>query len=208
MKYDPERHHRRSIRLQDWDYAGEGAYFVTICTHERLCLFGEAVDGEIRLNEYGQIARACWEEIPLHFSHAQSDVFVVMPNHVHGIIILATPVGARHAVPLQGHAVPLQWHAVPLQNAVPLHGQNGGFGKPVPGSIPTIIRSFKSAVTKRVNALRDVPGVPVWQRNYYEHIIRNERELTRISEYIMGNPANWETDDNNPDFARPQGCRR
>jgi putative transposase len=192
MNYDPERHHRRSIRLLGWDYASAGAYFVTICTRERLCLFGEVVDGRMQMNEYGQIAWVCWEEIPLHFPQAELDAFVVMPNHVHGIIILATPVGARHAVPLQNG----------------ISGKPERFGKPVPGSIPTIIRSFKSAVTKRINALRDAPAAPVWQRNYYEHIIRNERELGHIREYILSNPANWGTDENNPDLPSPQGVRK
>jgi putative transposase len=180
MKYDPERHHRRSIRLSGWDYTSAGAYFVTICTHERSRLFGKVVDGQMQMNEYGQIVWACWKEIPLHFPHVELDAFVVMPNHVHGIIILA-PVGARHKV-----GAP---HAVPPP-----------FGKPVPGSIPTILRSFKSAVTKRINALREVPGAPVWQSNYYEHIIRYEREWGHIREYILNNPARWETNENNPDF--------
>jgi REP element-mobilizing transposase RayT len=97
MRFDPEKHHRRSIRLKGYDYRRQGAYFVTICTHDRLCLFGEVVGGEMRLNEYGRIALGCWKEIPLHFPQAELDAFVVMPNHVHGIIVLT--VGARHAVP-------------------------------------------------------------------------------------------------------------
>ena len=186
MRYDPEQHHRRSIRLPGWDCAGAGVCFVTICTHGRACLFGEVVDGETRLSEYGQIVWACWVEIPAHFPHAEMDAFVVMPNHVHGIIMLVeqTGVGARHAVP--------------LQNGTPPRMER--FGNPVPGSIPTVIRSFKSAVTKRINALRDAPGAPVWQRNYYEHIVRDEEELGHIRECILGNPADWATDENNPDI--------
>ena len=181
MRFDPERHHRRSIRLKGYDYSQPGTYFITICAHDRACLFGEVVDGEMRLNEYGHIVRRCWEEIPLHFPHAELDTFVVMPNHVHGIVILT--VGARHDVGAR--------HAVPLP-----HTEQ--FGKPVPGSIPTIVRSFKSATTRHINALRGTPGAPVWQRNYYEHIVRNEESLNRIREYILTNPIRWAMDWENP----------
>jgi REP element-mobilizing transposase RayT len=187
MRFDPERHHRRSIRLKGYDYSQPGAYFITICTQDRACLFGEVVDGEIRLNEYGHIAWRCWAEIPLHFPHAELDAFVVMPNHVHGIVILT--VGARHDVVGARHAVP-------LQNGV--FGKMEQFGKPVPGSIPTIVRSFKSASTRHINALRGTPGAPVWQRNYYEHIVRNEESLNRIREYIVTNPMRWALDHENP----------
>jgi putative transposase len=180
MRFDPEKHHRRSIRLKGYDYRRQGAYFVTICTHDRLCLFGEVVGGEMRLNEYGRIALGCWKEIPLHFPQAELDAFVVMPNHVHGIIVLT--VGARHAVPLQNG----------------ISEKTEQFGKPVAGSIPTIIRSFKSATTRHINALRGTPGSPVWQRNYYEHIIRNEESLNRIREYIKTNPLRWAMDSENP----------
>ena len=183
MPFDPERHHRRSIRWKGYDYTHPGAYFITICTRDRACLFGEVVDGEMRLNEYGRIARRCWEEIPLHFPHAELDAFVVMPNHVHGIVILT--VGARHNIGAQ--------HAVPL-----LPGKTEQFGKPVPGSIPTIVRSFKSATTRHINVLRGTPRAPVWQRNYYEHIIRNEESLNRLREYIITNSMRWATDNEKP----------
>jgi len=176
VRYDPERHHRRSIRLKGYDYTQLGAYFVTIVTRDRTCLFGEIAEGAVRLNQMGHIVRECWLAIPDHFPHAMLDEFVVMPNHVHGIIVLngTENVGARHAVPL------------PEQ-----------FGKPIPGSIPTIIRSFKSAVTKRINDHRGTPGVPVWQRNYYEHIIRNEDDLEAIRRYIACNPLRWHLDREN-----------
>ncbi|RMF23817.1 MAG: transposase, partial [Bacteroidetes bacterium] len=138
------RYHRRSIRLKGYDYTQPGAYFITICTHRRAPLFGRVVDGAMVLNEYGEAAQACWDEIPTHFPHVELDAYVVMPNHIHGILWI-TDVGARHAVPQQ--------HAVP-QHAVPPHGPIEQFGKPVPGSIPTIVRSFKSAVTRRINILR------------------------------------------------------
>ena len=98
--YDPLRHHRHSIRLKGYDYTRPGAYFVTICTHERICLFGDVVNGKMELNEYGDIAQECWLAIPEHFANARLDAFVIMPNHVHGIIILTeSSVGATHASP-------------------------------------------------------------------------------------------------------------
>jgi len=92
-RYDPNRHHRRSIRLKNYDYSQAGAYFVTICTHGHIHLFGEVVDGEMRLNPFGEIVQAVWFDLPQHYGHVQLDAFVVMPNHVHGIIVLtADPV--------------------------------------------------------------------------------------------------------------------
>lgn len=177
MRYDPEKHHRRSIRLKGYDYTRVGAYFVTIVTKNRVCLFGEMVNGEMVANEYGVIVRECWLAIPDHFPHAALDEFIVMPNHVHGIVVLneTTTVGARHAVPLHN----------------PTSQQREQFGKPVAGSIATIVRSFKSAATKRINEHRGTPGAPVWQRNYFEHIIRSEDSLNRIRKYIADNPARW-----------------
>ena len=171
-------HRHRSIRLKGYDYAQAGAYFVTICTHSQGCLLGEIVDGEIVLGSYGKFAKACFEGIPQHFAHAEVDAFVVMPNHLHGIIFVAngTEVGAQHAAPLRKEASP----------------------RPTPGSLSTIVRSFKSASTKRINELRGAPGTPVWQRNYYEHVIRNERELDKIREYIATNPLRWTLDGENP----------
>jgi putative transposase len=193
MSYDPNKHHRRSIRLPGFDYRSEAAYFITIVVHDRQCLLGDIASGEMRLNRYGAIANECWQAIPNHFANVELDAHVVMPNHVHGIIIIAgdivrpTPiVGARHAVPL--HAVPL--HAVPL-HAVPLPSE---FGNPIPGSLATIIRSYKSAVTKRINEIHPGPKSTTWQRNYYEHVIRTEAERHRIRQYIIFNPAHWDDD--------------
>jgi len=183
MTYNPQKHHRRSIRLKGYDYTQPGAYFVTLVTHDRACLFGEIVDGEMRLNEYGEIARAEWLQTAVVRPYVvlHPDELVVMPNHVHGIIWIVddvdTVVGAR-------------------RRRAPTTTEQ--FGKPVPGSIPTIIRSFKSATAKRINALRRTPGMPVWQRNYYEHIIRGETSLQRIRAYIAANPQQWALDGENP----------
>ena len=134
-------------------------------------------------------------EIPLHFHNVTLDEMVVMPNHLHGTIII-TNVGAGHALPLH---------------------QNRRFGWVPAKSLHTIIGSYKSTVTKRINKMRNTPGFPVWQRNYYEHIVRNDDELARICEYIINNPLRWHLDRKNPqrigedefDYwleGRPAGC--
>jgi len=156
-----------------------GAYFVTICTRERECLFGHVVYGEMRLNDAGEIARRCWEDIPDHFPLAELDAFVIMPNHVHGIIV----------VPGKGTAC----RALTSEQ----------FGKPAVGSVPTIVRSYKSSVTRHMNLLRGTTGTPLWLRNYYEHIVRSEAELMAIREYITSNPARWDEDENNPALINP-----
>src|SRR4051794_35992580 len=104
MPYDPEKHHRHSIRLRGWDYTSPAAYFVTPCVHNRECIFGNVENGEMRLNDLGQMVAECWVQIPLHFPHVKLDAYIIMPNHVHGIIQIAkraacNSVGARHAVP-------------------------------------------------------------------------------------------------------------
>ena len=194
------RNHRRSIRLQDWDYTAAGAYFITICTQGHALLFGDVVGDTVRLNECGDTVWACWNQIPNHFPQAEMDACVVMPNHVHGIIVMTarTPdmavgtqyVGAQHAAPL---------HIAP--GSAPLPRRPGV----QPGSLGAIVRSFKSATTQRINARRGVPGAPMWQRNYYEHIIRNDQSLQRIREYIKNNPARWAEDPENPDTVIPPG---
>ncbi|WP_457654477.1 transposase [Rhodocaloribacter sp.] len=215
MPYDPSKHHRRSIRLKGYDYRKEGAYFVTICVEGHVCRFGTIQSGRMRLSAEGRVARDCWLALPDHFDRAVLDAFVVMPNHVHGIVFLMGPpptcapsrtddtrtfggrnaddtrtnVGARHAVPLPGIPRP-PW---PPSNAVPAPGVER-FGRPVPGSLPTLVRSYKSAVTKRINAMTGTPGARLWQRNYYEHVIRTDDALRRIRWYIAQNPARWRQD--------------
>jgi REP element-mobilizing transposase RayT len=175
-------HHRRSIRLKGYDYTRAGAYFVTICTKDRACLFGDVSDGVTRLNQMGHIVRQCWLAIPDHFPHVLLDEFVVMPNHVHGIIVIMAThiVGATHASPLQNDDTPTRPRG------------------PQPRSVASIVGSFKSAATKRINEHRGTPGAPVWQRDYFEHIIRNDESLNRIREYILNNPLQWALDRENP----------
>jgi putative transposase len=169
MNFDPQIHHRRSIRLKGYDYTLSGAYFITLVTWQREELFGNIVNAEMCLSEYGKIALEEWlktAEIRLNIC-INRDEFVVMPNHIHGIIWIK---------------------AKEVKKACEQ------FGKPVQGSIPTIIRAYKSAVTYRANALRDSRGNPIWQRNYYEHIIRDEPDFYRIWNYIDHNPQRWKED--------------
>ena len=174
MRYNPDKHRRRSIRLRDYNYAQAGAYFVTICSRDRGFLFGEIMDGEMRLNVYGQLVLECWDDLVNHYRHIELDAFVVMPNHVHGIIILNPPVGAGF-------------------KPAPTHGESA----PIHG-LPEIVRGFKTFSSRRINQLRETAGQPVWQRSYYEHIIRNESELDRTRQYILDNPAKWQEDSENP----------
>ena len=179
-KYDPQKHHRRSIRLKDYDYSQSGAYFVTICLHnEKQHLFGEIADGEMQLSSYGRIIQECWDAIPMHFPTVELDAFVIMPNHLHGIILIVND-GTTHASP-----VPNTRHS----NTRP-HG-------PKRGSLDAIVGSFKSAASKHINRLRDSPGAKIWHRNYYETVMRHERMLNARRQYIESNPANWEFDEHN-----------
>jgi putative transposase len=184
VPFIPDKHHRRSTRLNGWDYTSPGAYFVTLCVHERVQLFGKIVDGKMRLNELGQYVQEYWCEIPAHFAHAQLDEYVIMPNHLHGIIHLrdasAMFVGANNHSPLQKQQT--------SQQTFPKCGTSRTIG--------SIIRGFKIGVTKCV---RDkTSGAVVWQRNYYDHISRDEKELFRFRQYIRRNPANWDSDEQNP----------
>ncbi len=188
MKYDPGQRHRRSIRLHGYDYTQAGACFITVCTHNRECLFGDVVDGEMRLNEIGLIVQDEWMKTAVLRPCVVLDAFVVMPNHVHGIIVLTGDCrGTLQRAPTD--------HRAPTAHGTHTIEQ---FGKPTSNSIPTIVRLFKSAATKRINEYRRTLGVPIWQRNYYEHVIRSEESLKRIREYIVHNPSRWAMDQGNP----------
>lgn len=162
-------HHRRSIRLKDYDYTQNGAYFVTICTHERLCMFGQVVEGAMVVSEGGRIVTKEWEQTATVRSSVELDAFVVMPNHVHGILVITESVRAtRRVAPT----------STTLQS----------------GSLGAIIGQFKSTVTKRINHLPHPPDHRIWQCNYYEHIIRNEESLNHTRAHIVNNPAKWAED--------------
>ena len=177
MTFNLYARHRRSVRLPRFDYTQNGAYFVTICAYNRECLFGEVIEGAMILNKYGKLASNSWQDIARHFPFVLNDLFVVMPNHVHGIINISSRGIACYA---------------------PTKSRPNRFGGVAPSSISAIIRSYKSAVTKGINELLKSAGMPIWQRNYYEHVIRDEDDLNSIREYIQFNPQKWLEDSENP----------
>lgn len=185
--FDPQKHHRRSIRLPNYDYSQSGAYFITIVAWQRKCLFGEVIDGRMKLNKFGLVAAQQWEKLPKRFPNIELGAFVIMPNHTHGIIVI---VDGRDTA---GNRDDLDDEL--SRRAPTTHEQ---FQKPVKGSIPTIIRSYKSAVSYRINLMSGTQDIPVWQRNYYEHIIRNDRDLQNKTDYIDANPRLWALNDENP----------
>ena len=185
MPYNPNIHHRRNIRLKEYDYSQNGLYFVTICCKDKICRFGQIEDGEMILNEHGKIAFDEWLKLMKRFSNFESDVFQIMPNHIHGIIILNEPhVGATLAV---------------AQNTVNKNDNKRTTARVVPtiGAISDIIGAYKSLVMteclKIYKSQNEIMG-KFWQRNYYEHIIRNEKSFENIAKYIIDNPKMWTKD--------------
>jgi len=187
MKYDPDKHYRHSIRLKGYDYGQSGAYFVTVVTQDRACLFGEIVNGKTLLNDAGGMIEHWWFELNHKFPTVETDEFVVMPNHFHGIVAIAdVTVGADLRVGLVrkgAHAVPSGAHT----------------GAP----LPTVVQWFKTMTTNEyirgVKTLRWTPfRGQLWQRNYYEYVIRDEESLDRIRRYILDNPARWTFDHEKP----------
>lgn len=179
MRYDPNKHHRRSIRLQGYDYAQDGAYFVTICTYNRECVLRELIGEAMQINLFGSIVQDSWLDLPNHYFHTELDAFVIMPNHVHGIIVLNAARDLKGGVGLR---------PTPTLASTSKHHH----------SLSEIVRAFKSFSTHRINELRDSPGGAVWQRNYYERIIRSEKMLNDARLYIETNPAQWAFDKDNP----------
>jgi len=174
-----QKYQRRSIRLHGYDYSQPGSYFITVCTLDKAPLLGEIAEGEMVLNAIGKIVEKCWLAIPDHFANIELDKFVVMPNHIHGIISI---------YPLNNDIN----NTVGVQNFEPLQNK---YQHIIPKSVGSIIRAFKIGVTKWVHKNTNMHNV--WQRNYYEHIIRDEPELNRIRRYIINNPPKWEFDRKN-----------
>jgi putative transposase len=214
--------------MKEFDYTISARWFVTMCTYERKCILGKIVEGkeepEMQLSEVGKIVEDCWLAIPNHCPNVILDEYVIMPNHIHGLLEIIdlsnlagetryanennqdscegtaclqydnpTLVGARHALPLPDE---------------PNESKIAKSGKPIPGSLGIIIGSFKSAVTKRINELRNTQGKIFWQRNYWEHGIRTDRALDRIREYIKKNPLMWEDDEENILLSSPRHARQ
>lgn len=179
MRYDPTKHHRRSIRLPGYDYGQAAAYFVTICTQNRECIFDDVIEGQMVLNDPGKVVESVWRELPEHYPGVAVDACAVMPNHLHGIIILvgAGPSACPHPP-----------------------GQPQGVAPTL--SLTDVVQRFKSLTTAKCRkGVRDSGWQPfagrLWQRNYWERVIRDERELDRVRQYIAENPLRWESDPEN-----------
>lgn len=191
MTYNPDFHHRHSIRLREYDYAAGGAYFVTICTWQRECLFGDILDVEMVLNATGNVIVAEWEKTLVIRPNVSLDVYAIMPNHFHAIFFIqnGADVGAHCMRPdMRPDVIATDENRAHI--GAPLRRQSGSIG--------SILAGFKSATTKQINIIRNNPGCPVWQRNYYERVLRNNDELTRAREYIVNNPLKWALDKENP----------
>ena len=194
-------YHRRSIRLPGYDYSAEGEYFVTLVTKDRECLFGEVIDEEMRLNESGKIVKEEWLKTTVIRSNVETleDEFVIMPNHIHGIIrIFGESIDGQNEVQVgeqqdagmsRGDLQEEKNVFVRAYSYTPLQNPNR-FRSPSK-SVGSIVRGFKTSVTTLINTLRGTPGKPVWLRNYYEHIITTDKEYVYIVNYIQENPMNW-----------------
>ena len=190
---------RRSIRLEEYDYTDEGGYFVTIVTHHFQYVLGEIRDGQVHLNEFGRIAQEEWFKTQALRPYVDllDDEIIVMPNHIHGIIWITNTFGGKgekdtdiHGTGTARRARTRNLFNLPRDNES-LHQGTRRFGVSTPNSLPTIVGAYKSAVTKRINQLGRTPGVSIWHRNYYEHIINTETEYENIVNYVADNPANW-----------------
>ena len=180
--------HRRSLRLQGYDYTWPGAYFVTVCTFERRSLFGPIHDGAMQLNELGKIVEQAWLQTGVLRSRVKLDVYAIMPNHIHGIIFIQGEMNGSSFLSAsdKGRAT-----GSPLRNpSLPA------------GSLGAMLAQFKSQATREAKAKGLLGQAPLWQRHYYEHIIRDEEDLNRIREYILNNPQRWSEDQENPDVFR------
>lgn len=162
MKNNSEIPNRRSIRLKDFDYAAPNAYFITIVTKNRADFLGSVENGEVILSEEGKIVQNVWNRLPKHYSNVQLDAFIVMPDHIHGILILLEPACAKDE------------------------------GKRY--TVSEIVRGLKSLSSRLINKMNGTPGTPRWQRNYFEHIIRDEEDLHEKREYIIHNANKWGED--------------
>ncbi len=177
MNYNPELHHRRSIRLKGCDYSMSGTYFVTVCSYRKECIFEDIIAASIIKEQ--------WQNLPRKFSYIELDEFVIMPNHIH-VILWIKNVGAGLALPI-------------YKSVLPNNKSNTNKGGPRPApTLGDIVCAFKSKTAVNINRYHNTSGAPVWQRNYYEHIIRNKESLNRIRNYIINNPLKWENDSENP----------
>jgi REP element-mobilizing transposase RayT len=184
VSYKP---YRKSNRLNGYDYTLAGAYFVTIVTYQHLCLFGEVINSEMKLNPSGKIAFDQWMRLSKRFPLSDFSIFVIMPNHVHGILFMK---GAGDE-PQNNHDQPST-----LRPYSSFHV--------IPGSLGAIVRAYKASVSFRINKMLNLDHPPIWQRNYYDHIIRNEDDFENIWKYIEANPRKWDEDRFHPSYSIKQ----
>ncbi len=181
-----------STRLRNWDYAGEGMYFVTICTKNRQGYFGNIEKDKMQLSPMGEIVQKCWMEIPVHFPFVTLDEFIVMPNHIHGIIIIN-----KNAIVETPHWGVSTSVSTTQPNSHHIENKIGGFNPNwKPNSLGSIINQFKSICTKQIRKLYK-PNF-AWQPRFYDHVIRKENSCAHIRQYILENPLKWDMDNNNP----------
>jgi putative transposase len=177
------KYRAKSIRLPNYDYSKCGAYYITICTHNRECIFGKIKNNRVILNKMGEVANDYWKEIPIYFPFIKLGRFGIMPNHIHSVLVIRdVDFFCRDT-------------ACRVSTKLPAGGSKESFGRPTKNSIPTILRSYKAAVTRILRIEHSISDFIVWQRGYYEHIIENEKEYWAIENYIKLNPKNWKDDD-------------
>jgi REP element-mobilizing transposase RayT len=186
MENHVKKRDRRSVRMVSYDYSAPGAYFITICTFRRKNILGDVIDGIAHLSAAGKLVELCWLEIAQRYKNVQLDKYVIMPNHVHGILMLDTVDDSPSDTSVDG------------SNQAQLYPLSYSPARRRKMLIPRMVGYFKMNSAKGINRMRGTPGERVWQRNYYERVARSEDELRRIREYIAGNPASWELDKENP----------
>ena len=188
---------RRALRLHNYDYTQSGAYFVTLCIQGRTCLLGDIIDNAMHLNEFGRVVSVAWQWLPQQYPYVALDSFVVMPNHLHGILVMDCSAGGLRGIQIRGSTATV---GVVRERPSSIFSEDGSRTAPTKiKPLGGLIAAFKTVSTKSINALQNTPGVILWQRNYYEHVIRNEGDLQRIREYIQNNPDQWALDKENPD---------
>lgn len=208
MVFNADFHHRRSIRLSGWDYSFPGWYFVTICAYKKEFLFGNIIDQQMVCNELGGIILKEFLRIPERFSNTALDCFVVMPNHVHFVLSVGAVHSTNHPSYPGGYDLSVSLGDEPPINFdnIQSDAQTGAIRElPLREKrrkmlLSKMVGYFKMNSAKKINVIRQSPGCPIWQRNYFERIIRDENELQRIQEYILQNPLNWSQDEENPNI--------
>ncbi len=222
-QYDPDIHHRRSIRFAGFDYSRSGEYFLTLVTHNRRCLFGDIIRGRMELNPIGRMIQLEWVKSSTIRHEIEIDEFVIMPNHIHGIIRITVGADGIRPNQIKGHTpcTPTETKIVvgsdtvrrnriighmpcaPTNNKIPCGGERGSsheinIPQRQPRTLGSFVAGFKSAATRAIHQHFHFHGKTIWQRNYYEHIIRNWRDLNRVRDYIRSNPKCWDDDEENP----------